>query len=79
MGSSPWAVNASPYCACRDSDADRRRALVEIAPNVVAPEGVVAKSKVMQRLVDLTPQTYRAEVLGVFRLTWEGSGPYRDP
>jgi 23S rRNA (uracil1939-C5)-methyltransferase len=22
------------------------------------------------RLVDLTPQTYRAEVLGVFQLTW---------
>lgn len=30
------------------------------------------------RLVDLTPQTYRAEVLGVFELTWEGGDPYRD-
>lgn len=30
------------------------------------------------RLVDLTPQTHRAEVLGVFQLTWERGGPYRD-
>lgn len=30
------------------------------------------------RLIDLTPQTYRAEVLGVFRLTWERGSPYRD-
>ena len=29
-------------------------------------------------LIDLTPQTYRAEVLGVFQLTWERGGPYRD-
>jgi len=32
----------------------RRRVLVKIAPDVEAPEGIVAKSKVMQRLVDLT-------------------------
>lgn len=30
------------------------------------------------QLIDLTPQTYRAEVLGVFRLTWERGGPYRE-
>lgn len=30
------------------------------------------------RLIDLTPHTYRAEVLGVFRLTWERGSPYRD-
>lgn len=30
------------------------------------------------RLVDLTPQTHRAEVLGVFELTWERGGPYRE-
>lgn len=30
------------------------------------------------QLLDLTPQSHRAEVLGVFRLTWERSGPYRD-
>lgn len=30
------------------------------------------------RLFDLTPQTHRAEVLGVFELTWERGGPYRE-
>ncbi len=30
------------------------------------------------QMIDLTPQTHRAEVLGVFQLTWERSGPYRD-
>lgn len=32
----------------------RRRVLVKIAPDVEAPEGIVAKSKGMRRLVDLT-------------------------
>ena len=32
----------------------RRRVLVKIAPDVAAPDGMVAKSKSMQRLVDLT-------------------------